>query len=171
MFELFGGARVRADAGEDAEGISEPVSQSIQMMNAHDSQGDPALSLLPRHPVRDGAHFDGGEDGLSECLLSEEFAAGCDGLVKPHVLIDGQDNSGGRAAAHDFAGLSEGGGEGFLSEDGFGEAVAAEDFEDDVGLAVGWNGDIEDLHIRVGSNLLDTVADGRDVVPSRNGGG
>ena len=44
--------------------IPKPISHGIQVMNRHDSTGEPALSFLPRHPVRDRSHVIVARTGL-----------------------------------------------------------------------------------------------------------
>lgn len=72
VFELLCGAGVGADGGVDACGVAEPVAEGVDVVDGHDAEGDPAEAFLPGHPVGDGAHVDGGEDGVAEGVLVEE---------------------------------------------------------------------------------------------------
>lgn len=130
------------------------------MMNAHDSQCDPALAFLPWHPVRDGAHFDCGEHGCAECLLAEQGMAGADGLIEAHVLIDGQQYVVLFAEADEFGGFAAAGTEWFLGEDTAELVSGTECATNDIGLAVGGNGDVEDLDFGVLHNFFNGLADG-----------
>ena len=111
------GARVGTEAAEDAFGIAEPVAHGVEVMDGHDAEGDPAEVGLPGHPVRDGAHVDGGEDGFAEMILVEERFGGADGLVEAHVLIYGENDAGAFAGFDGLEGFGVIHAEGFLGED------------------------------------------------------
>ena len=66
VFELLRGAWIGSCASVDAHGVSKPVAEGIDVMDGHHAQGDPTLTFLPRHPVGDGAHVDGGEDRIAQ---------------------------------------------------------------------------------------------------------
>ena len=51
---------IRGDTGKDSFRIAQPVTKRVQMMDAHNSQGDPSLTFLPGHPVRNRSHVDRG---------------------------------------------------------------------------------------------------------------
>ena len=165
------GARVWSNAGVDSQRISQPVPQSIQMMNAHDSQGDPALAFLPWHPVGDGSHFDCGEHGCTECLLTEECMAGADGLIESHVLIDSQQYVVLFAESDEFSGFATAGAEWFLGKDTAEPVSGIECATNDIGLAIGRDSDVEDLDFGVLHNLFDGLTDGRDLPAGSGGGG
>ena len=64
------------------------------MMNAHDKRRQRRQSLTPRHPMRDGPHFDGREDGVAQHPSTEKILHGSHRLVVAHVLVDGQRDAG-----------------------------------------------------------------------------
>ena len=65
-------ARVGAYAAIDACGIAKPIAESVEVMNRHNAQREPAEFLVPVHPMRNAAHVDCGEDRLTHGTLLEE---------------------------------------------------------------------------------------------------
>ena len=74
MLEI--GAGVGSNTSIDMDRVAEPIPKTIQMVNGHDTQGDPPQVLLPWHPVRDTAHIDGGQDRGSDLIsLQQRFGS------------------------------------------------------------------------------------------------
>ena len=67
-----GGAWVRAGAAIDRFRIAMPVAEAVEMMNRHNFECSGFKFSLPRLPVRNSAHGDGGEDRISKSTLVEE---------------------------------------------------------------------------------------------------
>ena len=60
------------------------------MVDRHDPQRDPTLSLLPRHPVRYRSHIDRCEHGIAQNPPFQQVFAAADRMVKTHILIHRQ---------------------------------------------------------------------------------
>ena len=67
-----GGAWVRAGAAIDRFRIAMPVTEAVEMMNRHNLECSGSQFSLPRLPVRNSAHGDGGEDRISKSTFAEE---------------------------------------------------------------------------------------------------
>ena len=138
------GARIGPHGAVDALGIAEPVAEGVHVMNGHDAQGDPALALLPRHPVRDAAHVDGGEDWFANGAVGQQGFAGSDGLVVAHVLVHGQHDAGLFTGFDCLDCLGVISTERFLGEDTLHDATIAGGLYD-LELVVGRHGNVEYL--------------------------
>ena len=64
-----------------------PVAEAVEVMNRHDLEGGAFKLSLPRLPVRDAAHVNGGEDRVSKSTRSEKRGGLDDRRVKAHVLV------------------------------------------------------------------------------------
>ena len=100
------------------------------MVNGHDAQGHPTLTFLPRHPVGDATHVDGGEYGIADGAVLEQRLGGAHGLVVAHVLVHGQDDAGGFARFHGLDGLGVIRSQRFLRENTLGRAARAGGLDD-----------------------------------------
>ena len=67
-----GGTWVRAGAAIDRFRAAMPVAKAIEVMDRHDLEGSRFEFSLPRLPVGNSAHRDGGEDRISKLPLAEQ---------------------------------------------------------------------------------------------------
>ena len=161
VLELPRRARIGAHAGKHAARIAEQVTERVQMMDRHDPQRDPALPLLPGHPVRDGAHVDAGENRLAQQPSLQQALACADRLVVTHVLIHGQHDPGRLAHLDDLGRLGVIHPQRLLRQNAADVIVPVDDLPDHVELSVRRHGDVEDLHLAVFQHPLVAVVNGQ----------
>jgi hypothetical protein len=98
-------------------GLTEPEPEAIQVMDRHDPEREPAEFLLPRHPVGNAAHVNGGEHRFPQATGLKQGFGGANALVVPHVLIHGEGDPGGLARANSGDRLAVIHSQWFLGED------------------------------------------------------
>ena len=140
------------------------MAERVEVMDRHDAEGDPAEALLPWHPVGDGAHLDGCEDGVAEGTASEEVGAGPDGVVVAHVLVDHEANARSFTEADEAEAFCVILSEGLLGKDSADLAWCSRDAFDDSGLDIGRHRDVDDFHMRVCDKVFHGLVDGGDPV-------
>jgi hypothetical protein len=133
-------------------------------MDRHDAEGDPTEALLPWHPVRDGAHLDGCEDGVSEGTVPEEVGAGADGVVVAHVLVDHEAYAGSFTEADEAEAFGVILSQRFLGKDSADLAWGLSDALDDSGLDVGRHRDVDNSHMRICDKVFHGLVDEGDPV-------
>ena len=117
----------------------------------------------PRLPVRNGAHFDCAQDRFAQVAAREQRLERADGLVVPHVLVDGQWDAGFGAGGDNLPGLGVVHRQGLLGEDALNVAAVLDGLAHDGELQMRWNGDVGNFNRRVGKEFLIVAVDSRDV--------
>ena len=85
---------------------------------------------MPIHPVRNGAHFDRPNNGLSERAVFKQGFCGTDRLVVAHVLIYGECNARALTGFYGFHGFGVIHPERFLRQNAFDGFSRARSFDE-----------------------------------------
>lgn len=165
MRKLLGCSRIWAGTRKHSQRIAEQITKSIQVMNAHDSERHPALSLLPGHPLGDGTHVDGCKNGFTKRSLVQQTLHGSNRLVVSHVLIDRQDNTCVFAHLNDRFCLHVVDTQRLLCQDAADGASALCDVANDLELNVGGDCNVDDSDLSIIEQLAIVCVDIRDRVP------
>ena len=154
------GARISADAAIDALRIAKQEPERVQVVDAHDPQREPAHVLLPRHPVRDGAHLDGGQHRFAEHPTLQQCLQRPNRLVIAHVLVDAERNARRFVGAHDRRRLPRVHGQRLLRQDSLQIWLPLlDDLQQDLRLLVRRHRHVDNFNLLVLKQLAPVVVD------------
>ena len=165
MRKLLRCSRIWAGTRKYSQRIAEQITKGIQVMNAHDSERHPALSLLPSHPVGNGTHVDGCKNGFTKRSLVQQTLHGSNRLVVSHVLIDCQDDTCVFAHVNDRFCLRVVDTQRLLCQDAADAASSLCDVANDLKLNVGGNCNVDNLNLSITQQFAIVCVDIRDCVP------
>ena len=120
--------------------------------------------------MRDTAHVDGGQDGVADGAVLEQRFAGAHGLVVAHILIHGQNDTGGFACLNSLDCFGIICAQRFLGQNAFGRAARTGGLYD-LELVIRWHGEIKYLDGFIIKQPIDGVVHGVNIVRLSAGGG
>ena len=165
MGKLLGCSGIWAGTRKYSQWIAEQITKGIEVMNAHDSERHPALSLLPSHPMGNGPHVDGCKYGFAQRSLVQQTLHGSNRMVVSHVLIDRQDNTCVFAHLNDRFCLRVVDTQRLLCQDAADIASSLCDVANDLKLNVGGDCNVDNLNLSIIEQLAIVCVNIRDRVP------
>ena len=133
-------------------------------MNGHDPQRHPALPFLPGHPVRNAAHVDRGQNGVSNRAVLEQGFGRAHRLVVAHILVYCQNDISCFASFNCLQSFRIIRTQRFLSENPLYRATRTGGLYD-FQLIVRWNRKVQHLNRFIVEELINCIVDNIDAVP------